>query len=189
MNMNTNKKAKTAVATALLAVGTFVCMNVFADTTDATNTPDKPVDATVSVSGARLPATHQQGKVSYVSGGIGKEETKVMRRAEPRYPLTLEFAQYARPHDEYLADIKVNVTDKSGKLVLQTTSDGPILLTKLPSGHYKVSAENDKGQTITKQVVVDKAQPERVVLVWPKHAHTDTQNLAQVAHQPGGFGS
>ena len=191
--MSIHKKVNAAVAGVLLAVGTFACASVFADTPDTPDTtPDTPnasVDATINVSGNRLPASHQQGKVTYVSGGVGKDETKVMRRAESRYPLTLEFAQYARPHDEYLADIKVKVTDKSGKLVLHTTSNGPILLARLPTGQYTVSAENDKGKTISKRITVNKAQPERVVLVWPKHVHAVTQNVAQSAHQPDGFGS
>lgn len=176
--MNTCKKVKACAVLALLA--TSVC---------AYATTDAPVDETVTINVAKLPPKHQQGNVTYVSGGIGKEETKVMRGAETRYPLTLEFAQYAKPHDEYLADIKVKVTDRTGKLVLDTTSTGPILLTKLPNGQYKVSAENDKGKIITKHVAVNGAEPERVVLVWPKSEHGATQKVAQLPHQTYGTGS
>ena len=33
------------------------------------------------------------------------------------------------------------IKDKSGKTVLDTVSDGPIMLTKLPAGQYSVTAD------------------------------------------------
>jgi hypothetical protein len=60
------------------------------------------------------------------------------------------FATKGSPN-EYLADIKVEIKDKNGKLVLDAVVQGPFLLAKMPPGRYSVSADNDgvvKHQTI-----------------------------------------
>jgi hypothetical protein len=103
---------------------------------------------------AELPPLKTQNGVQYVSGGIGSDESQSLRAAMPQYPLALIFASpEAGNVAAYLADVQVAITDSAGKTVLNTKSDGPYLLVKLPPGKYKVSA-NAGGKIQTHDVDV-----------------------------------
>jgi hypothetical protein len=86
-----------------------------------------------------VPQEYAQGNASYVSGGIGEDEAEVMRQAAANYPLTLELATAAGgPRDAYISDATVDIRDGSGNPVLSTTTQGPIMLVRLPAGTYTV---------------------------------------------------
>ncbi|MDB6084134.1 MAG: carboxypeptidase regulatory-like protein, partial [Gammaproteobacteria bacterium] len=55
-----------------------------------------------------------------------------IKQVAAQYPLELEFARTAIPQNEYVTDVKVLIKDHQGTLVLDTISDGPFLLAKLP---------------------------------------------------------
>jgi len=112
-----------------------------------------------------LPPEQMQGAITYRSGGIGEAEASAMRHAESHYPLTLEFVQRAHPRDEFLANVEVTLNDPTGKTTLQTVSDGPLLLMKLPDGKYTVTA-SENGRSEVRQVTVAAKKPERVVFEW-----------------------
>lgn len=84
-----------------------------------------------------LPAVHQQGAVSFVSGGVGQDESTAFERNEGRWPLALRFTGAG---GEFLADVHVSVTDAKGAEVLKTDARGPFMLVKLAPGHYTVQA-------------------------------------------------
>ncbi|OLL27508.1 hypothetical protein BTH42_32210 [Burkholderia sp. SRS-W-2-2016] len=83
-----------------------------------------------------MPATQQQGDVSYVSGGVGRDESAALRQARRQWPLSLQFTG---PGSSYVADVQVRIA-KGSTTVLDTTSHGPYLLARVPPGRYTVSA-------------------------------------------------
>jgi hypothetical protein len=112
-----------------------------------------------------LPAAHMKGEISYVTGGVGQDQAAAMMHAAKNYPLELEFVKRAKPRDEYLADIKVQIMDQHDRTMLDTTADGPFLLAKLPAGKYTISAAD--GNKIEKRTVeVAGKEHRRVVFVW-----------------------
>lgn len=114
---------------------------------------------------SHLPATQTQGDISYLSGGIGVTEAHAMEHAAKRYPLELEFVQKAKPKDEYLANIKVQVKDAHDKVVLDTTANGPFLLAKMPAGKYAVSADHD-GRVQHREIEITPREHRHVVFAW-----------------------
>lgn len=114
----------------------------------------------------KLPAEKVQGEVHYVSGGIGHDEALAFERAERRYPLGLEFAKKAKPRNEFTADVEVLIRDAKGKTMLDTVSDGPFLLAKLPAGRYDIKATQD-GKTLERHAAVVKGKPTHVGFLWP----------------------
>jgi len=75
--------------------------------------------------------------VTYVSGGAGTEAVDRLRSMEPEFNLKMVFALSS---GEYLADVKVQVVDAANRLVLDTSTEGPWLLVRLPAGNYQVNA-------------------------------------------------
>jgi hypothetical protein len=112
-----------------------------------------------------LPPEQTQGPVTYVSGGIGADETRAFAAAAKQYPLTLEFAIKHAPHTEFAANVHVTITDAKGQSVLDTRSDGPFLLAKLPVGYYTVRAEQQE-QMLTRSVHVMTHKPAHVLFLW-----------------------
>ena len=110
-----------------------------------------------------LPPVQTYGSVSYVTGGIGLDESAALKAAEKNFALSLLFAQTRR--GEYLADVKVSIKDRAGKTLLEAVSDGPFLLAQLPAGTYQVSAEY-AGKALAKTVRVEPKGGTRVAFVW-----------------------
>jgi hypothetical protein len=92
---------------------------------------------------AELPAAQSQGAVSWVSGGIGEGAAADFKAAQSQYALSIEMSRRALPKNEYVSDADVKIVDAKGVAVLQTKSDGPFMLVKLPPGSYRVEATLD----------------------------------------------
>ncbi|WP_269506821.1 carboxypeptidase-like regulatory domain-containing protein [Burkholderia sp. IMCC1007] len=96
-----------------------------------------------------LPAATQQGDVSFVSGGIGKDQSTAFERNESAWPLALRFTGQG---GEYLADVHVRIVDGKNNEVLKTDARGPYMLVKLPPGRYTVHASyqgSDESRAVT----------------------------------------
>jgi hypothetical protein len=119
--------------------------------------------AGAALAAGELPPLQTFGGVGYITGGVGEDEFTAIKQAEKDFALSLLFVQTKR--GEFVADVKVNIRDKSGKPVLETVSDGPLLLVKLPPGVYKVNAEYD-GNVLAKSVRVDAKGVARAAFVW-----------------------
>jgi hypothetical protein len=110
-----------------------------------------------------LPPVRTFGSVSYITGGIGLDESTAIKAAEKDFALSLTFA--ATKRREYLSDVKVSIKDNAGKTVLEAVSDGPMLLARLPAGAYKITAEHD-GNALSKTVRVEPRGVTRTAFVW-----------------------
>ncbi len=114
---------------------------------------------------ADLPAVRHQGKIAYMSGGIGLDESRAMRREASRYPLELLFVSRHGAKDDYLADMPVTIRDAKGDTVFHGRSQGPYFLAKLPAGRYAVTSMDD-GKRVTRHVDVKDHGTQRVVFEW-----------------------
>ena len=116
-----------------------------------------------------LPAVQTQGEVSYLSGGIGADETAAIKAETSRYALTLLFAAKSSGsvNDAYLASVPVTIHDARGGLVLDTVTEGPYLLVNLAPGSYKVGARY-AGIEKTLKVDLKAGVPLNRSLVWPQ---------------------
>ena len=74
--------------------------------------------------------------IPYVSGGIGSDEREKLVAIGKNYSLKLVFAIKG---GEYLANIKVKISDSIGKKILDAVADGPWFFTNLPPGKYTVT--------------------------------------------------
>jgi hypothetical protein len=77
------------------------------------------------------------GGVSYVSGGVGTESIDRLSSLARDFNLKLVFALKS---GDYVSGVKVAIANAAGKTLLDTTSDGPWFMTRLPAGNYQVVA-------------------------------------------------
>jgi hypothetical protein len=122
--------------------------------------------APAAFAASALPATQHAGSISYVTGGIGSDQSAAFKAAMTRYPLSLEFAKQSASGNVYLANVPVKIADAHGQPVLSTRSNGPFMLVTLPNGHYVVTASHG-GKTVQRTVDIGKTSHAREAFVWP----------------------
>lgn len=104
----------------------------------------------------------EQG-INFVSGGIGSGQAQAMKSMRKDYNLLMTFA--AKGSGEYLADIKVQIQDEKGNMVLETVSPGPLFYVQLPPNQYRVVAEY-YGTTLTKTTKTSNRGKKELYFYW-----------------------
>lgn len=102
------------------------------------------------------------GGVSYVSGGVGTDSIGRLSSLASDFNLKLVFALKS---GEYVSDVRVAIADTAGKTLLDTTSDGPWLLAKLPAGNYQIVA-TFAGVAVKRQIAVGAAKLRTIDFRW-----------------------
>ncbi|MBC7701127.1 carboxypeptidase regulatory-like domain-containing protein [Aquabacterium sp.] len=102
---------------------------------------------------AALPAEKTSHGISYLSGGVGLDESTALKAARKDYSLDIETFQSANGKNEYTAAVPLTVTRSNGEVVFEAPTDGPFTLLRLPPGTYVVKASH-QGQTQQRQVQV-----------------------------------
>jgi hypothetical protein len=115
-----------------------------------------------NVHGTGMPQIQQQGGVSFVSGGVGQDESQALRSAASEWPLSLRFTARS---GEFLADVHVTIEDAHGTSVLDATSRGPYMLVKVPPGRYSVHVSH-ADISKTSAVTVSASGTARATFTW-----------------------
>jgi hypothetical protein len=126
-----------------------------------------------------MPAAETIGDVTFVSGGIGKLEAKAMRDSAKDYALEIAFVQKFKQHEEFIADVTVEIEDAQKSSVLTTVTEGPYLFINLPQGKYVVKAEFN-GISKHQVVRVNAKKHQKLVFWWPLAESDVTQIEAQI---------
>jgi hypothetical protein len=106
---------------------------------------------------------HGMSEVPHISGGVGESGRDEINAVQDQYSLKMVFAY---TNGDFLAEVKVVITDAAGATLLSTVADGPWLLVKLPAGSYQVAATVD-GVTKSEQVTVPASGLKTLDLRWP----------------------
>lgn len=97
------------------------------------------------------PVQEVNGSVTVLHGGIGADDRALIERQADEFNLKLTFAR--KGSGAYLADVKVVLRNKQGKVVIDTVASGPLLVARLPEGEYSVSA-TERDVTLTQSLVI-----------------------------------
>lgn len=116
---------------------------------------------------AALPTPQSEHGITFLSGGIGKDEAAAMKAEAKRYPLSIILSE--GKHDAYVANAKVTIAGTDGKVLLDAVSVGPIMLVKLPAGEYRVTAMAG-GKTLEREAKVSAKGDQQILFHWPKIA-------------------
>ena len=103
--------------------------------------------------------------IPHESTGIGDDDP--LAGIVGDFNLQLVFA--TQGSGEYLADIKVLITDAKGNTLLDEKSPGPIFFVRLPAGTYRISADFH-GTPLRKSVTVSDRRMQNQYFYWPQEA-------------------
>ena len=104
------------------------------------------------------------GDAYWVSGGVGADERDEMVLTLPDYNLKILTA--AEQSGAFLSAVEATVRDAQGRIVLETSLDGPWLLARLQPGRYEVTATRD-GKSQTRSVTIPPVGRRELFLYWP----------------------
>lgn len=102
----------------------------------------------------------------FISGGVGKAERERMEAMKGQYNFKL---QMATSGGAFVSGVNVQITDAKGNVVLETVTDGPLLMAKLPAGSYTISASKF-GETKTQKVQLGGSGSKTVNVFWKNEA-------------------
>lgn len=112
----------------------------------------------------------QQGNISYVTGGIGKDESDALRATQSNYNLRIMNADKS---GHFSGDTRIVISDLQHNALLDATS-GPLFYANLPKGRYIVEGY-DQEQTKKQIVTIANGKSAHVRFVWPDDM-SDTPN-------------
>ena len=113
-----------------------------------------------------LPAAKQAGDVTYISGGVGLDESNAMKAQTGKYSLSVLFAAHmGGKRDVYTSPAQVTITKGDKTPVLDIKPDGPYLLVNLPAGNYRISA-TDGQRSRTQALTISAGAHKHLVFAW-----------------------
>ena len=107
------------------------------------------------------PQIKQENGVSFVSGGVGREEAEALDHGRD-FNLKLTMAA---PNGEFVVPSVLRIDDRHGATVLDTRPDGPVFLAKLPAGDYVIHATAE-GQSQSRNVSVPASGQQAIEMTW-----------------------
>ena len=107
--------------------------------------------------------TPDQVEVRYISGGVGDDDFEKIESEQNDYDLKLLFAAGGA----YLANVDVQIMDARDQDILETRTEGPVLLVQIPRGHYRVKATTETGETLSQRITVSDIHRASYVLHYP----------------------
>lgn len=138
-----------ALALAILALGGTLAAPVWAAPATATAPAQATQAKKAAVVDEDLTVVDVKPRATYLNGGVGLQSEQRMRQDARHWPLRMTFSD--QPSNEFVADVKLQITDHGGHTVLHLNDAGPMTYVQLPQGDYRISAAY-KGDTLTRNV-------------------------------------
>ncbi len=123
---------------------------MFASPVLAADENDGDGDLTIA-DNAQANAAMPRTTVPFISGGVGEDEMARIRSLQDQYDLKLLITE---KNGVFLSDVHVSIEDRKGNTILETDTQGPVLLINLPDGKYTVKATRHDGETKITHVTV-----------------------------------
>lgn len=116
------------------------------------------------------PSDDEVQGITYITGGIGKSESNLMKELAKCYQLEIMLVQEPTAikdsdyKEVYFADIKIKIQDHNLNNVLDIVADGPYILADLAAGKYRITA--DYNGSVKQQWVTVSSHNHQKVVFW-----------------------
>ncbi|MBU6958678.1 carboxypeptidase regulatory-like domain-containing protein [Pseudomonas sp. CVAP len=110
----------------------------------------------------------QQNGITYLSGGIGEDESKAIQQTKG-YNLHMTFSTGAE--NKYVPDVDLVIQSAPGKTVLTLTQAGPLVYVQLPAGKYTVVATRN-GEVLRDTADVGNGAARNLVFHWKGNSNS-----------------
>jgi len=114
---------------------------------------------------AQIPDTKYSQGISYITGGVGQNETDAIRAEAKEWPVMLELSQIQNGRGVWIAGVSIKAMDAKKQLIFDALADGPYMLINFVPGDYVLEA--DYQGVIQKRALSVKADSsQKIALFW-----------------------
>jgi hypothetical protein len=110
------------------------------------------------------PSQHSQG-ISYISGGVGEEETAAILAESKQWPVLLELSQLENGRGVWIFGANIKIINIQKQVVFNAQADGPYMLINLEPGDYAIEA-NYQGVEQKRALSVKVNTFQKISLFW-----------------------
>ena len=118
-----------------------------------------------SVGHAQIPDTQYSQGISYVSGGVGEEESQAILSEAKRWPLLLELSQLENGRGVWIFGAKIKILNSQNQVIFDAQADGPYILINLNAGQYQVEASY-QGVVLKRSINIQGSTPQKLAIFW-----------------------
>ena len=114
---------------------------------------------------AQIPDTQYSHGISYISGGVGEEESQAILAEAKQWPLLLELSQLENGRGVWIFGAKIKILNTNNQLAFDAQADGPYILINLPVGQYQIEATY-QGVMQRKAINIQASAPQKLAIFW-----------------------
>ena len=118
-----------------------------------------------SISVAQIPDTQYSQGISYITGGVGEDETQAILSEAKQWPLLLEMSQIENGRGVWIFGAMVNILNDKSQSIFNAQADGPYMLVNLGAGNY-VTQASFKGVQQSKAISIKADTSQKISLFW-----------------------
>jgi len=117
------------------------------------------------LSQAQIPDTQSSLGISYISGGVGEEESKSMLVEAKQWPLMLELSQLESGRGIWIFGAAIKILNTKQKLIFDAQAEGPYILINLNAGDYLIEATYE-GVVQKRAIHIKSDEPQKISIFW-----------------------
>ena len=114
---------------------------------------------------AQIPDTQYSQGISYISGGVGEEESEAILAESKQWPLLLELSQLEGGRGVWIFGTKIKVLNTQNQVIFDAQADGPYIMINLTAGRYLIEASY-QGGIQKKPVLIKGSGPQKLAIFW-----------------------
>ena len=114
---------------------------------------------------AQIPQTQSSQGISYITGGVGAEESSAILAEAKQWPLLLELSQLENGRGVWIFGSQIKILNTKNTVIFDAKADGPYMLVNLIAGDYVIEASYQGVEQ--KRAISLKAGPsQKISLFW-----------------------
>jgi hypothetical protein len=114
---------------------------------------------------AQVPPTMYSNGISYITGGVGEDESTAIVAEAKLWPLLLELSQLENGRGVWIFGANIKVVNANKQTIFDAQADGPYMLINLSAGDYVVVATY-QGVEQKRSVSVKANTPQKISIFW-----------------------
>lgn len=114
---------------------------------------------------AQIPQTQYSQGVSYITGGVGEEESTAILAEAKQWPLLLELSQLENGRGVWIFGSQIKILNAKNTVVFDAQAAGPYMLINLTAGDYVIQASY-QGIEQKRSISIKAGQSQKISIFW-----------------------
>jgi hypothetical protein len=114
---------------------------------------------------AQIPQTQYSQSISYITGGVGEEESSAILAEAKQWPLLLELSQLENGRGVWIFGSQIKVLNSKNMLIFDAKAEGPYMLINLAAGDYVIQASY-QGVEQKRSISIKAGQVQKISIFW-----------------------